>query len=193
MKYIVEVDCISRDDWELYAKEFADYTIYQTWPYQQVRSEMDKQELSRVVIKNDSGQVVLMCQVRIKRIKPLGLTIGYVQWGPLFRPQKGPIAVEPDVLKLLRDTYLRKKVNVLRLVPNVLDNPEGQMFFEQLQAGGFTFVPSCLPYRTIYFPVDEGEEGMKKRFHRSCAGKSRKQNKTVLKFEKDPQANILIY
>ncbi len=61
----VIVDNISREDWERYAGNFADYSIYQTWAYQQVRAKMDGQQLSRAMIMDKIGQVVTMCQVRI--------------------------------------------------------------------------------------------------------------------------------
>ena len=80
MPLYVNIDNILREDWEDQAKSFADYSIYQTWPYQQVRAEMDGQEISRILIRDDSGKSILMAQVRIKRIGLFGLNIGYVQY-----------------------------------------------------------------------------------------------------------------
>ena len=90
MSYEVIIDNVDKAEWERYAKGFADYSIYQTWSHQQVRAEMDGQEVNRVVIKDENGHVVTMCQIRIKRVKSLGLRIGYVQCGPLFRGKELP-------------------------------------------------------------------------------------------------------
>ena len=81
MSYQVIIDDFDHLEWEKNAKNFADYSIYQTWPYQEVRAEMAGQELSRVIIKNDKDEVVTMCHVRIKNVNGIGLKIGYVQQG----------------------------------------------------------------------------------------------------------------
>ena len=40
MSYTVNIDNFDRSYWEDMAKGFADYSIYQTWPYQQNRAEL---------------------------------------------------------------------------------------------------------------------------------------------------------
>jgi len=163
----VIVDNISRGDWERYAGNFADYSIYQTWPYQQVRAEMDGQEVNRVVVKDENGYVVTMCQIRIKHIIPLGLRIGYVQWGPLFRGKDGKIICSTEALKNLREAYLTHKVNVFRVVPNARDDEVGRCFAEMLQSAGFTHVKSVEPYCTFVLPVDDSEEEIRRRLRKS--------------------------
>ena len=167
MAYEVLVDDISREDWERYAKDFADYTIYQTWPYQQVRAKMDGQEVSRVVIKDENGHIATMCQVRIKHVKLLGLRIGYGQAGPLFRRKDGKSICTTEALQKLREAYLGTKVNVLRVVPNVCTDEVGRTFAEMLQSAGFTHVRSVEPYRTLVLPVDDSEEEIRKRLRKS--------------------------
>ena len=163
----VIVDNISREDWERYAGNFADYSIYQTWPYQQVRAEMDGQEVSRVVVKDENGHVVTMCQIRIKRIIPLGLRIGYVQWGPLFGGKDGKIICSTEALKKLRKAYLAHKVNVFRVVPNACTDEVGRRFAEMLQSAGFAHVKSVEPYRTFILPADDSEEEIRRRLRKS--------------------------
>ena len=163
----VIVDNISREDWERYAGNFADYSIYQTWPYQQVRAEMDGQEVSRAVVKDENGHVVTMCQIRIKRIIPLGLRIGYVQWGPLFKRKEPEVICSVEALQKLREAYLTHKVNVFRVVPNARDDEMGRRFAEMLQSTGFAHVKSVEPYRTFILPVNDSEEGIRKRLRKS--------------------------
>jgi len=181
MKYIIEMDSIIRDDWELYAQKFTDYTIYQTWPYQQVRSEMDKQELSRFVIKNVIGQEVLMGQVRIKHVKLLGLKIGYIQWGPLILNKNGKIRCSNEALKLLCDVYLGSKVNILRLVPNIEADETGKTVSDMLIGSGFKKIKYLSPYHTMMFPLDISEEEMLARLKSRWRRDLRKAEKKTVK------------
>ena len=167
MPYEVILDNISREEWEQYTREFADYSLYQTWAYQENRAEMDNQEVSRIVIRDENGKVVTMCQVRIKHIKPLGLKIGYIQWGPLVRAVDGTLNCCTRALKILREAYIGAKVNVLRIVPNVFDDQAGQDVSCILKSCGFERVQSIRPYRTMIFPLDIDEKEMRNRLHRS--------------------------
>ena len=166
MSYEVIMDNVDKAEWERYAKEFADYNIYQTWPYQQVRAEGTGQQVSRVVIKDESGQAATMGQVRIKKIKPLGLKIGYIQWGPLFCGKNGKLNCTVAALKKLSETYLGTKVNILRVVPNIFEDEGGSEIADMLEVSGFERVPSVSPYHTIVLPLDGPEEAMRKRLHR---------------------------
>jgi phosphoribosylformylglycinamidine (FGAM) synthase PurS component len=163
----VLVDKFDRTDWERFARNFTDYNIYQTWAYQQMRAEMDNQELSRAIIKDNKGNVTMICQVRIKHIKPLGLRVGYVQWGPLFRGKDGRIVCSYEGLQQLREVYLGNIVDVLRVVPNACNDQDGQTFADMLQSAGFARLRSVRPYRTLMLRVDDSEEEIRKRLHKS--------------------------
>jgi lipid II:glycine glycyltransferase (peptidoglycan interpeptide bridge formation enzyme) len=166
MNYTALIDNITNQDWEQYAGNFADYSIYQTWPYQQTRAEDDNQQVSRFVIKNENGQVATMGQVRIKKIKPLGLKIGYIQWGPLFRGKDSTLKCNAAALEKLREAYLGAKVNILRVVPNIFNDETGLEVAQMLQSCGFQPVPYVTPHRTIIFPLEGSEEEMKLKLRR---------------------------
>ena len=89
MEYDIVLENVSRKQWEQYAGDFSDYSIYQTWPYQKLRAESSGQKISRMLIKNKKGHAIMMGQVRIKSIELLSFKIGYVQWGPLVRSTDG--------------------------------------------------------------------------------------------------------
>ncbi len=167
MAFEIIVDNINREEWERYAANFADYSIYQTWPYQQVRAEMNGQELSRIVIKNENGTVLTMCQVRIKHIKLLTLKIGYIQWSPLVRGRNGILKYFIPALKALRKAYVGNKVDVLRIVPNVCNDEIGKQLSEMLIRSGFQYVHSIAPYRTLMLRVDDSQEEIRKRLRKS--------------------------
>jgi len=167
MPYKVDINNLSRDDWERYAREFADYSIYQTWAYQHVRAEMDGQELSRVIIKDENDHMVTMGHVRIKRIKTLGLNIGYMQWGPLIRSAKIKLNCSMEALEKLQESYLGSKVNILRVVPNIYATEAVGSVIDMFQASGFEHVDRITPYHTMMFPLDISIQEMRSKLHKS--------------------------
>ena len=184
MNYNVIIDDISRDEWEQYASGFADYSIYQTWPYQQVRAEMDDQQISRFIIKNENRRVETMGQVRIKYIKLLGLKIGYVQWGPLIRQKDGSFTALNKVFSLLRKVYLGEKVNILRVVPNIWDNKTGRVISRAIENCGFDRVKNFKPYHTMVLPLACSEDELSKGLHQSWRRQLRKAQRAILETAK---------
>ena len=183
MSYEVNIDSFDEHEWSKCAREFADYSIYQTWPYQQVRGEMDNQQVSRVIIRDENGRVVTMCHVRIKHVKLLRLRIGYVQWGPLFRDKDDKVICSVEALRKLHDAYLPNKVNVLRVVPNARDNENGKVFAEMLQSAGFGRIQNIKPYRTFMLPADDSEEGIRKRLRKSFRRDLKKAEKSGIEIQ----------
>jgi len=167
MKYEVYIDDVSREQWEQYAKLFADYSIYQTWPYQQVRADMDAQSVSRAIVTDQAGNPVTICQVRIKNVKMLRLRIGYVQWGPLLRHKDGSGSCPVEALQKLRESYVGSRVDVLRLVPNIPDDEAGKLVCQGLVRSGFECVNHYKPYRTFVLKVDDLHEQILSRLHKS--------------------------
>ncbi len=165
---------IGKEQWEQYAQDFADYSIYQTWGYQQVRAENDRQELCRVVIKAGDTKPVMMCQIRIKDVKPLGLRIGYIQWGPLLRIKDGSVSCTVDALVELKRAFIGQRVNVLRVVPNVCDDEMGRKVADMFEIAGFGFVKSVQPYHTMILPLDCSEDVLRSRLHQSWRRKLKK-------------------
>ncbi len=166
-KYKIIVDAIDKDQWRNFACSFGDYSIYQSWGYQQVRSESDGQGISRIVIVDKNDQPVTMAQVRIKDCSLLGLRIGYVQWGPLLRRADGDTKCSVDVLKILQRTCMSRGINVLRFMPNACDDEQGIGFAGMLKESGFEFVKSVKPYRTMMLSVEGDDDQLRSRFHRS--------------------------
>lgn len=167
MKYKIYIDGVSREQWEQYAKQFADYSIYQTWPYQQVRADNDNQEVSRAVVLDKADEVVTMCHMRIKNIKPLRLRVGYIQWGPLFRKLSGETRCSSDALMALLDNYLGHRVDVLRIVPNICNDVYGRQIGSMLESAGFSFAKKVSPYLTMMLRLEGSDAEIRSRFHRS--------------------------
>jgi len=164
----VLTDSFPEKKWELYARCFADYSIYQTWPYQEIRSEAEGQEISRAVVKDSDGRIRALCQVRIKNVPLLRMKIGYVQSGPLMLDDQRNLVCTCEGLKALRDAYLGRKVSVLRIVPNISNGACGCQVADFLERAGFRQADTCVPYHTLVVSLVESTDEMLARIHRDC-------------------------
>lgn len=167
MSYKVKIDDFDSDQWRDYAGCFADYSIYQTWPYQENRASMDNQQVSRAVVTDEPGEVVTMCQVRIKHIRPVGLKVGYIQRGPLVLNFDGKIRCSSTALYALRQAYIGSGVDVLKSVPNLCRDVAGEQLTEMFSAAGFERSNSDDAYRTFRVYVGDGEEQIRGRLRKS--------------------------
>jgi len=167
MSYNVLIDKIEQAEWQEYASGFADHSIYQTWPYQQVRADIEGQELSRIVVKDENDEVVAMSHVRIKHFRPLGLSVGYMQWGPLILKKDGECGCSAEVLNAIREAYLGCRVNVLRVVPNVGRSSENQRFESMFQESGFWPKLSVPSYHTMVLRLGRSQDELRKGLHQS--------------------------
>ena len=166
MKFSIEIDSFNREAWENCACEFADYSIYQTWPYQECRSQQDKQDVIRAIVREKCGNVCMMAQVRVKTIPLINSRIGYVQWGPLVRKHDGMICDDPEAFRLFADALMDHGLTVLRAVPAVMQNVENQSVVKGLNSVSYSLAHDA-PYRTFIVDVSDSEEGIRKRLHKS--------------------------
>jgi len=96
------------------------------------------------------------------------LKVGYVQWGPLFRAADNSIICTKEALQcLIQMCFHEGIVNVLRVVPNAEVNHRGDEFSALLTAVGFEKVSYLKPYFTMMLKVDDSEEHIRGRLHRS--------------------------
>ena len=168
------IDDVTKQQWERYASEFSDYSIYQTWAYQQVRAETGRQQLCRVVITDGNSQILTICQIRIKNAKLLGMKIGYVQWGPLLRNKDGQIVCTVEALTELCKAFVGRRLNVLRIVPNVPSDDTGGKAADIIRNAGFKFVKFVRPYHTIVLSLNCSEDVLRSRLHQSWRRKLKK-------------------
>ncbi|HUV63785.1 MAG TPA: peptidoglycan bridge formation glycyltransferase FemA/FemB family protein [Sedimentisphaerales bacterium] len=188
--YKVVLDDIGVEEWQRHAACFADYSIYQTWAYQKVRAEMAGQELSRVVVKDESNAVVTMGHVRIKIVKGLGLKIGYVQQGPLVQAMDGRITCSAEALKALCEAYVGAGVCILRVVPNVCDDETGQRVSQMLKSGGFEFASWVPRYRTLILRLDGSEKEVRRCLDRNFRQKLKKAEKNGIEIRESHSAEF---
>src|SRR5688572_25532753 len=94
----VEVDRIDESSWSDLSSTFADANIYQTWPYEAIKS--GEANLSHLVLKHDA-RVVAAIQARIVRMPYLRSGVAYVRWGPLSQPKDSDLHL-PGFQQVLR-------------------------------------------------------------------------------------------
>lgn len=121
MNFKVLLDCFDYNFWESCGSNFKDYNIYQSWPYQQVRSENSSNRLNRFIVISDDNIPVMMGQLRVKSI--LNFKIGYIQNGPIFQNINGSSVELLEAINILLQTLIKKlNLNVIRINLNIWDD-----------------------------------------------------------------------
>jgi lipid II:glycine glycyltransferase (peptidoglycan interpeptide bridge formation enzyme) len=159
--------------------------------YQKVRASKRNQQLSCIEISDNDGPH-LLALTRIIKIPLLGLRIGYIHWGPLLRKNHLSVNIKLEALKLLREYYLPRHLDILRITPNIYTIEADKNYDETVTSAGFEKVKRITPYHTMLFPLDIDEDQMRLKFHkkwRAALRKSEKNGMTVYD-TKDVQALI---
>jgi len=163
LTYSVQTDSVEPRQWSQWARQFADYSIYQTAAYQQNRCRMDAQKLLTVVIP-DGESPVLMALVRVKQA---GLwKIGYVQWGPLVLPRGIQTPPDPAVLRRFVEALWEMGVSVVVATPNILRDAAGSEVAARFRQAGFTASRAAKEYRTVILDVTGGAEAIRAGLHK---------------------------
>ncbi len=181
MIYTIDIDNFTQEDWQTSVKAFNDHTIYQSWDYQQVRCEKDRQQISRATVRDENGRAAAMLQVRIKSVPLINLRIGYVQWGPLIDHKGCNDLIDSKIFALIREAYL-KKVDILRIVPCIVNDEKGVQIASMLQQVGYQRVAKCSSYHTFYLPIED-EELMRNRLDRSWRRSLKKAEQAGIEIE----------
>lgn len=177
------VDSFGRQEWKQYSKIFKDNSIYQAWEYQEVRAERAGQQISRIMIMNDTQKPILMAQMRIQRVPTVGLKIGYVQSGPLIQNQELDVSALSEALAALKQLYFKKKVDVLRIIPNIVKDQVGEKIENCLLSAGFVRAANHKPYQTIMVSLIESADDIMSRIDRESRRNIRKAEKANIELQ----------
>ena len=177
MRFVVDTS-ISKNKWRQIAKEFADNSIYQTWEYQQVRTEEDGHEFNRFVLKDPGGDIICMGIVRIKTIRPIGFRIGYIQNGPLLMKADDDKICPMEALKALRNYYVGPIVSILRAIPHIPNDSMGEEIINEFKLAGFSH-NNTEPYQTFLVSLHEDEDEILSRINRKGRSSIRKAKKKL--------------
>src|SRR5689334_2247303 len=113
----VEIAGLDQGRWSQVCRGFVDANLYQTWPYEVVRSGISN--VSHFLLRR-AGVSVAAAQARLVKTPVPGVKFAYILWGPLWKCEKGNTDAETlrPVLQALREEYVRRRGFVLRIFPN---------------------------------------------------------------------------
>ncbi len=145
--YSVEIDSVSKKEWEEILKNFSDANIYQTWSYGAVR--WGEKNLSHCVLKKD-GEIAAAAQVRIVKVPLINAGIAYVTCGPMWQSKKSSknILNLQQMIRALSGEYVSKRSFFLRVIPLIIkekDDLISTLFKEE----GFRLNLKASSYRTL--------------------------------------------
>ena len=158
--YCVEIDRISRQEWETLVLQFRDATINQTWSFGAGLS--GENSLSHIVLKKDD-EIVAAAQVRIETVPIIGAGIAYLGWGPLWQRWDREDDLEDfcQIAKALRDEYATRRGLLLTVLPNKWEcDPEAEAFGPMLTTEAFEWRPDS--HRTLLLNLDPSVEDLRK-------------------------------
>ena len=161
--YSVEIDRISKKEWETLMLQFRDATINQTWSFGAVLS--GESNLSHLVLKRDN-EVVAAAQIRIVTLPIFRAGIAYLAWGPMWQRRNKEVDLEDfrQIVKALRNEYAVKRGLLLRVLPNVFSNDANATTI------GSIFVIASFrwrrsPHKTLFLDLTPSLESLRKELH----------------------------
>lgn len=115
-EYSVTVDHQDQETWHHVLDVFSDASLYQTWPYGQVR--WGEKNISHLVVKK-KNEIVAAAQVRIFRVPVVQIGIAYVAYGPMWKPRSAGADITHfrAALQALIREYAQSRRMILRLRP----------------------------------------------------------------------------
>ena len=162
--YAVEVDRISRTDWQRLLLEFDDANFYQTWSYGE--GAWGAKSLSRLVVRRN-GRPVAMAQLRILRLPLLRSGVAYLNWGPLWKNKvdQDHAAHLKRMARALRQEYAENRGLVLRILPKTVNADQNRVMQGLFLEEGFVQSPD--PQRTFIVDLKPEIEAIRQNLHRS--------------------------
>ncbi len=163
------VDSLDDREWYHLMEEFRDANVFQTPPFNAVKSPQSKVE--RFVVTQGS-EIVAATLVRLTSVPGIGEVSAYVRWGPLWqrRDRDSQPEVWRQAIRLLHLEYVKRRRMWLRLFP-VLTVEESQPFLSILESEGFVSIDTDRRLRTMWVdltpPLDQLRTGLDKKW-RNC-------------------------
>lgn len=180
----VVVDDLTKEEWGAILKEFDDASIYQTWEYGEVR--WGAENLSHIVVRDETGRVVSAAQVRVLKIPVLGAVMAYVAYGPMWKKRhtENGLANFQAGLQALVEEYALSRRLFLRLRPYGFEEIDGDMKQALADAG---FCSTRGLYRnkrqTVLIDLAPSIEGLRQGLRKSwreSLGKAEKKNLEII-------------
>ncbi len=169
--FTIEIDQISKRDWQSNIKRFDDATIMQTWDFAEIIAKAQLGYVSRMVLYRNR-KITAMAQVRIISLPFISVGVAYIIYGPLWKRigEKRDYKNFKAVFKALYEEYAVKQKLFLRIRPNIVSD-EKQTANQILWGIGFRPSQKAAVYRTILLDISRSlsdiRMGFKKRWRQS--------------------------
>ena len=171
----IDVDGIDEPSWNHLAATFSDANIYQTWPYEAVRS--GESNLSHLVI-SDGSRAVAAVQARTVQIPYVKFGMAYVRWGPLTRFDGCHDHLDRfrRAIHAIRGEYVDRRGLSVRIVPRIYGS-HNDVIRPILESEGYGCQPTNRTPATVVMDLrpdlDELNRGLhhKWRYHLNKARK----------------------
>lgn len=149
--YSIQLETLSRTEWDKIVCMFDDATLYQTYSYGDVR--WGSGSLSHLLLRK-GNDVVAACQARMISVPLLGQRIAYVSWGPMWRRKNRQPDVEDfrQVLRALRIEYANKRQLYLRIMPNEISGNRPELL-DILKEEDYRLQTNSQSYRTFLVDI----------------------------------------
>jgi lipid II:glycine glycyltransferase (peptidoglycan interpeptide bridge formation enzyme) len=191
--YTIEMDQVTKAEWEEFLQRFDDANIYQTWSYGAVR--WGEKNLSHLVLKKED-EVVAMAQLRIVKLPGIDAGIAYLFRGPLWklRGREKDVEILSQMVRALRRTYATECRLWLRILPNEIDN--GNHILPALYKGeGFKWEEGMIVNRTLLIDLslslDELRKGTRRKW-RQALGYAEKRELELIEGTSDELYDIAL-
>ncbi len=184
----IEVDEVTRSQWEQIVDSFYDSNLYQTWDYEAVHS--GEERISRLLLKQ-GDEVLGAAQLRIVLVPFLQAGIAYIYFGPMWRrrDREADLGVLQALLAALREEYAVKRKLLLRIAINIREGKQPEAANVLLEAG-FRHTDRLRPYRTFDIDLDPTVEDLRKGLHRRWRNHLNKAEKAELVIEAGTDSNL---
>ena len=139
-------------EWSALAPRFRDHNYRQSWAFAQVCADRVGAVSEHIRIDRH-GELIGVCDVRVRKLAVVGGGIAYVNGGPLVRLGKAPeIDALRDVLTALRCEYVERRRMILRVAPTIAPEASSSDLAAVFAENGFA--PADQPsYRTLFLDI----------------------------------------
>jgi len=179
-EYQIEIDHVSKIEWDNLLPQFNDATIYQTWSYGTVR--WGEKNLSHLVIKKNNHTMGL-AQLTIVKVPIIKAGIAYMPWGPLWQKGGSLRNIEDfrSIIKAIKNEYAVRRGLYLRIAPPIFKDDDNGEIHSILDKEGFKRNLSISRYRTFLVDLSPSLPEIRKRLDQKWRNQLNRSERNGLK------------
>ena len=190
MKYKLEIDQLTKEEFNRTIGLFEDSNLYQTWEYNE-HARGGKKTI-RFVLKEDK-EIIGVGTIRIINIPFLPVGIAYTYRGPLWRRKNLENSVEifKELLSQLKNEFVLRRKLILRLAPNILQEESINIkkIFSDL---GFLSIGESPGQKTFYIDLSPSIEDLRKQLSGNWRKKLKKAENSGLSIITGTDENLFL-